>query len=458
MAMSRLWLAGVAAVVPWVSGCGSSDDSNGGSAGSGGAVGGTGGTGGLAGSGGTAGSGGSTACSAPARSFWTWDLGVMPPADIQVPATCRAETAHGYVYVADESWNVDLDQAKVDTIAAAFESKTPADPSRGFYQTNVDTFGEPPDVDADQRVILFYMPMKDFKGYSFDGFFRADDQSPGDKSNMAEMLHMNAKAGNPADSDYMLGVAAHEMVHLIAWKYDPSDEGWLDEALAESAMVEAGYMTDLAAAKAYAKETVTTPLCVKSYSDYGATFTFGAYVRDRFGTGFLKAVLQDPKDGRAAVEAHLPSGLTFKTLFGELMVATLLDQPGIGDGRWGFKSVDLGALGSETSAAADGQPHELDAVAFGARMLRFSPGAGSLSVTLSSAELSKLVVHSVVLDPAAPANAKITAHDPGAGAIALTLAAGQVADLVVAVDPGASLADSKSAPMTKFSYTATHTP
>ncbi|GMV11782.1 MAG: hypothetical protein AMXMBFR56_00060 [Polyangiaceae bacterium] len=459
-AMGKLWAAGLAALLPMVVGCSSSDDGNGGSGGSG-AVGGTGGSGGLggaAGTGGAAGSGGASACSAPPRSFWTWDLGVMPPADIQVPSTCRGETANGYIYVADESWNVDMDQTAVDTIAAAFASSTPADPARGIYQTNVETFGAPPDVDGDPHVVLFYAPMKGYQGYSFDGFFRADDQTAGDKSNLAEMLHMNAKGGQAPASEYMLGVAAHELVHLIAWKYDPQEEGWLEEAMAEAAMVVAGYMTDLPAAKAYAKKTASTPLCVKSYSDYGATFAFGTYVLDRFGSSFLRDVLQDPKDGRQAIEAHLPSGVTFRSLFGELMVATLLDQPGIGDGRYGFESVDLGALGSETAAMSDGNPHELDAVAFGARMLRFSPGAGSLSVTLTSTELAKLVVHSVVLDPALPASAKVSAHDPSSGAIALTLAAGQVADLVVAVDPGATLADSKSAPMTKFTYTATFTP
>lgn len=456
MTWGSVWTALGLAI--FVVGCGGSDDdssgSTGGAAGTGGLAG-SGGTGGLAGSGGTG--GGPMECTAPPRSFWTWDLGVMPPADVQIPATCRAETAHGYVYVADTAWETDMGQAEVDAIAIAFEDKTPAQPTSGFYDLDVTTFGEPPDVDADGHVILFYAPMNEFQGFKFDGFFRADDQVAGAKSNLSEMLHM-ASNGTATDSDYMLGVAAHELIHLIAWKYDKQEEGWLEESLAEAAMVNAGYLTDLPAAKAYSKKTASVPLCVKSYSDYGATFSWGTYLFDRFGTDLLKSVLQDSADGRASIEKHLPSGLTFRTLLGEFFVAVLLDQYSIGDGRYGFSSIDIGALGSETVGVIDGSPHEQGAVAFGARMLRFTPsGAGTLKLTFASAGLDQLVVHSAIFNPASPGSAKVAAADP-AGEVSLAVAAGEVVDLVVAVDPGASLADSKAPPTTKFTYTATFTP
>jgi hypothetical protein len=306
-------------------------------------------------------------------------------------------------------------------------------------------------------VTLFYVPMNAFQGISFDGFFRADDESSGPHSNMTEMLHVST-SGKAVDSPYMLGVVAHELVHLITYNYDKSEEGWLDESLAEIAMVNAGYLTDLPAAKAYVKNTAVTPLCVASYSDYGATFSWGTYLYDRFGAAFVKSVAQDAGSGRASIEAHLPGGAKFRDVFAEFMVATLLDQPGIGDGRWGFASIDVAGLGSETAGSLDGSAHDASAVAFGARALRFTPpGAGTVSVSLTSSELSKLVVHSLVFDPTTPASAKITSHDP-AGAISLPVTAGQVVDLVVAIDAGAALATSKNAPTTTFSYSATHTP
>jgi hypothetical protein len=457
---NEVGLSGLASVALLVAalasgGCGDSDDgaASGGTAGAAGAAGS--GGGGASGAAGEAGSG----CSAPPRQFWTWDLSVMPPTDMQVAATCRAETAHAYVYVADEVWGSAMNQASVDTIANAFEHATPADPDRGIYQTDVEMFGEPPDVDSDPHVVLLYMPIAGYQGYTFDGFFRSDDQSPGQTSNLTEMLHLNATGSQKPDSDYMLGVVAHELVHLIAWKYDPFEEGWLEESLAESAMVRAGYMTDLAAGQSYAKKTAATPLCVKSYSDYGATFSWGAYTLDRFGISFLGNVLQDPARGRTSYEAHLPPGMTFRQVFGEFMVATLLDQPGIGDGRWGYSSVELGALGSEMPATFGTGPQELGSVAFGGRPLRFTPASpGTASISLSSAELAKLVVHSLVFDPSNPAGAQVSPHDPAAGPIVLSVGAGEVIDLVVAVDAGLALEKSQGAPTTTFSYDASFTP
>src|SRR5690606_2617665 len=106
----------------------------------------------------------------------------------------------------------------------------------------------------------------------------------------------------------------------------------------------------------------------------------------------------------------------------------------------------------------DGAPHSVQSVAFGSRTLRFTPpGAGSVQITLTASDPSQLVVHSLVLDPAAPASASVSAHastDP----ITVSVASGQVVDLVVAIDPGATLSSGQNAPQVSFSYTASHTP
>lgn len=444
-------------------GCGSDSggDAQGGAGGGatgGGGAGGT-GTGGSAGATGGAGGTAGLSCSAPPKQFWTWDLGVMPPKDVQIAATCRGQSAHANVYVADSVWGTDVTEPQVGSVLAAFDSATPADSTKGVYGLDVETFGEPPDVDQDPRVNLFYVPMKPFQGISFDGFFRDTDQGSGATSNQTEMLHLNSSGSNPIDSDYMLGVVAHELVHLIAWKYDPADEGWLSEALAEVAMVRAGYLTDLPAAKSYAKATSTTPLCVKSYSDYGATFSFGAYVWDRFGASFVKGVTQEPIHGRAGIEAHLPGGSSFRNLFGEFMVATRIDQPGIGDGRFGYSSIDISGIGSEISAKLDGSSGSFDVVHFGSRTLRFTPsGAGTVSVTLSSSKVGDLITHAVVANPSNLASAKVEAKDAAAGPISVNVGAGEVLDLVIAVDPGSSLASGENAPVASVSYQATFSP
>jgi len=385
----------------------------------------------------------------------------MPPADKKVNATCVAETDHAYVYVATDSWTAGkMTQAQVDTIVDAFEKSTPADKTRGIYATDTDTFGAPPDVDNDPHIYLVYYPMGSFKGTNFDGYFRDTDESAGTGSNQLEMLHLNSEGQFKPDSDYMLGVVIHEFVHLINWKYDKGEEGWLNEALAESAMTLGGYMTDLPAGKQYVNSTAATPLCVTGYSDYGATFSWGSYMLDRWGTSFLADVLQDPAHGIPSIEAHMPAGTTFRDAFGDFMVANLLDQPSIGDGRYGYTSFDQSALGSQPVSTIDGADHASNAVAWGARMLRFTPSsAGTLSVTLDSADFANLVVSTVVLDPAHASGATVTPETLSAQSTQLDIqvTAGQVAYVVVAVDAGASV-DSTQAAKTSFTYNATLTP
>ncbi len=106
------------------------------------------------------------------------------------------------------------------------------------------------------------------------------------------------------------------------------------------------------------------------------------------------------------------------------MVATRIDQPGIGDGRFGFSSIDISGIGSEISAKLDGTTGSFDVVHFGSRTLRFTPtGAGSVYVTLTTSKLGDLVTHTVVGNPANLASAKVEAKDPAAGPITVSVAA-----------------------------------
>ena len=38
------------------------------------------------------------------RTFWRWNLAVMPPSWVQTAATCRGVGEHSYVFVADSEW------------------------------------------------------------------------------------------------------------------------------------------------------------------------------------------------------------------------------------------------------------------------------------------------------------------------------------------------------------------
>jgi hypothetical protein len=104
------------------------------------------------------------------RTFWAWDLTTMPPAWIQVPATCRAVGEYCYVFVADDQWNVNMDSTDVALVAERFDQRTLADSTRGIYETNTEAFGPPPDeIDGDPKIYIFYSALGCFGGSCFDG-------------------------------------------------------------------------------------------------------------------------------------------------------------------------------------------------------------------------------------------------------------------------------------------------
>jgi sensor histidine kinase YesM len=48
----------------------------------------------------------------------------MPPGWIQLPATCRAVGEHCYVFVADEEWQITMDEADVQEVFNYLEFET----------------------------------------------------------------------------------------------------------------------------------------------------------------------------------------------------------------------------------------------------------------------------------------------------------------------------------------------
>ena len=169
-----------------------------------------------------------------AHSFWTYDLAVMPPKNLQVPATCRGVGDTVYVFVADSVWGKKATQPDVDAIVNAFDKATPAHADQGITAAEAALFGPSPDVDGDPRLIVFIYSIASYQGQAFDGFFRAEDEGAYNAScktnaqlycsNVAEMIHVNASSPGSA---YMIGVMAHEYQHLIHWGRDPTEESWL---------------------------------------------------------------------------------------------------------------------------------------------------------------------------------------------------------------------------------------
>ncbi|MFN3468012.1 MAG: hypothetical protein ACK4WF_09985, partial [Candidatus Brocadiales bacterium] len=218
------------------------------------------------------------------REFWTWYLQKMPPEDVRVKATCRGIGENVYVFVNDADWQRPVTQADVDRIIEVFDRSTPAHPQKGIYQIATEV-GAPPDKDGDPKIYVLISELGEFRGHHFDGFFRYVDQTNEKGSNQLDMLYVDA---HDPTSEYHLGVLAHEFQHLIHWRYDPEEEGWVNEALSEVCMIICGYYTDERHVETFLKHTdralVTT---VHGATSYGACLLWATYVYDRLGPEFL---------------------------------------------------------------------------------------------------------------------------------------------------------------------------
>ncbi|MAE70258.1 MAG: hypothetical protein CME06_07285 [Gemmatimonadetes bacterium] len=107
--------------------------------------------------------------------FWSFDLSVMPPLWIQVPATCRAVGQHCYVFVADDHWNVNMDADDVQEVLYRFETSTLGSPEEGILDIDTGVFGRPPnELDEDPRIYIFYSALGSYGTSVFD-----EELSPG---------------------------------------------------------------------------------------------------------------------------------------------------------------------------------------------------------------------------------------------------------------------------------------
>ena len=312
------------------------------------------------------------------RTFWAWDFSVMPPGFRQVKSTCRAVGGRGLVFVEDSEWGTHVTDADLATVTSRFETSTPAgslDSTHGIAQVVFDTFAPPPtSLDNDSHVILLFTAMASFNNTSFDGYFNAFDtlteaeaETQHQHSNEAKILYLNTR-GSGASSDYMLGVVAHELTHLVSHQFDDAEVSWLDESLGEAAMVACGYNTDLKHLASFCQKP-ETPLITTGYVSYGACFLFGTYLLEQLGPKAIGQIVRDPKHGAEGLEATLTAAgrAPFSAFYRDWALDNLMSHYGAASFKYHYNAFDVPAL---TTRGIDAVPGE-DAAALKPYTIRY---------------------------------------------------------------------------------------
>jgi len=292
------------------------------------------------------------------KTFWVWDLSVMPPGFLEVPATLKAIGDSCYIFVENAQWNASVFDDAVAAILDRFENQTPEGslhPNRGIYENDVSYFGEAPDaLDNDPHIyiLLAELPGYEKRGtfYEFDGYFNVFDQYSDDyameewaqHSNEVEILYINPTLRDPA-SDYNMAVIAHEFQHMIHWNFDVDEESWINESLSEAAMMVNGYYTDIEFIQYFLQQPDKT-LAELEHVDYGQMFLWAAYMLDHFPAELLKKIVVEEENGVTGFSkalAELGYSIPFSAIFQRFAIANALDMEEIDDGIYAYSSLDL---------------------------------------------------------------------------------------------------------------------
>jgi len=351
------------------------------------------------------------------REFWTWYVQKMPPEDIKVKATCRGIGQNLYVFVNDVDWLRPVTQADVDRIIEAFDRSSPANPQKGIYQIATEAFGPPPDKDGDPKIYILISELGEFRGHHFDGFFRYLDQTNEEGSNQLDMLCVDAH--DPA-GEYHLGVLAHEFQHLIHWRYDQEEEGWVNEALSELCMILCGYYTDKRHVETFLKHT-DRPLVAPGHgaTSYGACLLWATYVYDRLGPEFIGWWVREPGQGikgfddaikHTAAGAGVKPAPTFNSLFADWMVALYINDPGVQNGLYAYKSLSLPFGPFCEDVTSYPSEREAEVSGYGIDYIRFSlPAAGRLGI-IAEGDSPGLLIEVIETNKEDPSLTRVSEH------------------------------------------------
>ncbi len=292
-----------------------------------------------------------------------------------VEATLAAEAPGVYLWV---ETGVPYDALVLEQLAVFLDERLfPA--VRELYGSEAN-----PGIDGDPHIYILNVTNI---GDSIGGYFNDNSAYPRQvfaSSNEHEMFVV-AVDNVPFYTSAYPYVLAHEFVHMIQHNQDENEETWVTEGAAElGAFLTVG--TRLSAVGYYlANPTIQLNSWSIDAPDahYGAAALFFTYLAERFGTDFVGVHSREPADGINGIEASLATlgatdpqtgaPVTFADVYADWLIANLLNDRGLADGRFGYERLNLGDSGPALSARITTYPAAVqtqDVNQFGANYLR----------------------------------------------------------------------------------------
>ena len=226
-----------------------------------------------------------------------------------IAATCQRVGVHAYVFVENRHWDTNggsILQHHVDTLGELFDTSSPADPARGVYELESETFGEPADVDGDKRIFLLVLDIKSDPRIvgQFDPAV-AEYDIPEFRRDVLFLDELFLRR----QSYLALGTLAHEFQHLIHWRWDDDEDFWVDEGLAGYAEELVGFPeADPDAVPEFLKAphtSLTDWNFTSSARSYGVTYLFMSFLAERYGHELIREFVAQPRNGTDGLDAAM---------------------------------------------------------------------------------------------------------------------------------------------------------
>lgn len=254
-----------------------------------------------------------------------------------------------------------------------------------------DTFGTEnnPGIDNDSR---FHVLFTDKIGVNYNGYFSSADTVDSEiriSSNGMELLFLNTRLLTQGGAA-VIDTLAHEYQHMIHFNYDPNEYSFINEGLSCLAEYLALGITPEIFIRNYLSDTgkslIWWPDSGMNYPYYGSAFLFCVYLYDRFGTDFIKELVNNPANGLDGVDSalkHLNIPYTANEVFQQwtaALIGKLVQEP---VGNWGYHGFYFPQQGiyRDIRTLSCGEPELREVPQYGIRFFN-SSCAGSFRITV----------------------------------------------------------------------------
>lgn len=270
------------------------------------------------------------------QSFWITNTDTN--ISTQISMVLKYFTPHSYFWIEE---GIQYNEKDLENLAETFESS--------IYPTNQQFFGNEwtPGIDNDLHLYIIYARGL---GNQVAGYFATrDEESPliHEYSNMHETIMINADT-TALNDEYIYGVLAHELQHMIHWYGDRNETTWLNEGFAELAKLLNGYdiggfdILFLSNPDHQLNDWPNDPNATSL--NYGSAFLFVTYFLERVGSDTTQALIMDQNNGLDSIDKVLASlnktdpvtgkSIDADNIFADWVVANYLNDDSVYDGRY----------------------------------------------------------------------------------------------------------------------------